>query len=181
MTSTVETILRPNRPEDYRALCSLLGAVFEEYRNELDCDTFLAYLGDMVDAESPAPGEILVAERAGVVVGTATYRRTRNAPSAPASRRWGTVRALAVRPEWRRRGIGRLLLETCVARARADGAHALYMHLPEAMVPAFSFSARLGFRPAPELDFTPPRSPLAPPDRPGVARAFCRRLIDVRE
>jgi putative acetyltransferase len=176
--SPVDVILRDNQPEDYRALCALLGAVFEEHRTHLDSEAFLAFLGGLVDGPSPGPGQILVAERAGLVVGTATYRRAGGDPPGPGPRRCSTVRALAVRPDWRRRGIGRLLLEACIARARADHALALCIDVPEAMAAGISFCRSLGFEEVPELVFDGTRDPAAMHDRAGVARAFCRRLID---
>jgi GNAT superfamily N-acetyltransferase len=176
----VDVILRENRPEDYRALCSLLGAVFEEYRSRLDCEAFLAYLGDLAEGESAAADQILVAERAGLVVGTATYRCTRSDLPVARPNGWGTVRALAVAPAWRRRGIGRLLVEACITRARADRAQALCMNVPEALTPAFSFCQRLGFEPA-GREHDRGCNPPAPYERTTVARAFCRRLVDAEE
>jgi GNAT superfamily N-acetyltransferase len=176
--SPLDVILRENQPQDYRALCALLGAVFEEHRAHLDSDGFLAYLGGLVDGPSPAPGQILVAERAGLVVGTATYRRAGGDHRGPGPRGYSTVRALAVRPDWRRRGIGRLLLEACITRARADHAVAVCIDVPEAMAAGISFCRSLGFQEVPALFFDGTKDQAAGPDRAAVARAFCRRLID---
>ena len=163
-------LVRDNRPEDYAALCGLLGGVFEEFRGRVDSRVFLAYLGDVVDGAQPA--RILVAESGGQVVGTVTYR-----PAVSPHPGWASLRAFAVDSGWRRLGVGRLLLHQCIALAWADGIRVLCLHAPEAMDAALSFCWSLGFRSTPALDY---RVKGDCPEAPAcglVARAFCLPLV----
>src|SRR3954466_1338248 len=113
----VEILVRDNRPEDYAALCTLLGALFEEYRSQIDSRVFLAYLGDLVDGEMQRPARVLVAESGGEGGGTVTYRPREGGQATPPAG-LATLRALAVDGRWRRRGVGRLLIQRCIELAR---------------------------------------------------------------
>jgi ribosomal protein S18 acetylase RimI-like enzyme len=67
----------------------------------------------------------------------------------------GEFRMLAVAPVSRRRGVARALVEACLARARADGMHAVVLSsLPE-MTAAHRLYRELGFVRTPELDHRP--------------------------
>jgi predicted N-acetyltransferase YhbS len=176
----VEILVRDNRPEDYAALCTLLGALFEEYRSQIDSRVFLAYLGDLVDGEMQRPARVLVAESGGEVVGTVTYRPGEG-DQATATAGLATLRALAVGGDWRRRGVGRLLIQRCIDLARADGSRTLCLHAPEAMVAALSFCRSVGFQATPALDFRVKRDCPEREDCGLVARAFCLPLVEERE
>ena len=62
-------------------------------------------------------------------------------------------RLLAVDPSARGAGVGRALVETCLARARARGHRAVVIHTTRAQRIAWGLYERLGFARAPELDF----------------------------
>lgn len=63
----------------------------------------------------------------------------------------GHVRDLAVRPEARGRGVGRLLLDGGLAHLRADGAAVVKLEVRESNAPARSLYRDLGFAPARRL------------------------------
>lgn len=71
------------------------------------------------------------------------------------------LRAMAVEPAWRRRGVGGELLRAALAHARAEGAQGLWCHALES---ARGFYLRLGFVDAGE-PFVPPVPPGAAPHR----------------
>jgi ribosomal protein S18 acetylase RimI-like enzyme len=60
-----------------------------------------------------------------------------------------------VAPEARGRGIGRLLTEECIRRARAGGRTAVGLHTTEFMAVARSMYERMGFVRVPRYDFRP--------------------------
>ena len=67
----------------------------------------------------------------------------------------GEFRMLAVAPEARGRGVGEALARMCLDRFRAEGARGVVIcSLPE-MKTAHRVYDRLGFRRAPELDWSP--------------------------
>lgn len=86
------------------------------------------------------------------VVGYTAPGRPRE-PIFPAD--WAIVRMLSVTPSARGRGIGRLLLEECVARARRDRAPRLGLHTSPVMRAALQLYLRSGF--AFERDIPPRR------------------------
>ena len=161
--------IRSHRPGDYRRLCALVEGAFEEWRTQIGNEAFLAALDEILACEPPSPGEILVAERGTAVVGTVTYHGFDTDPRGLRPDRWSAAHRLAVAPEVRRQGVGRRLLEGCIARARADGAEALCIYSPASMAAGLTLCESLGFRPVPALDFRGCRSSS---DGPAIARAL---------
>ena len=66
--------------------------------------------------------------------------------------RWTSIRALAVRADARRQGVGETLARECVRRGRDGKAEAIGLHTASHMDAATRLYARLGFRRAPEFD-----------------------------
>ena len=65
------------------------------------------------------------------------------------------VRGLAVGVGWQRRGVGQSLVTYCIERARAEGKDRVVLHTTPWMHAAQRLYPRLGFKRAPELDFSP--------------------------
>jgi ribosomal protein S18 acetylase RimI-like enzyme len=59
---------------------------------------------------------------------------------------------LAVAPDARRGGVGRRLVEACIARAQADGLRRIVLHTAASMTAAQALYLGLGFVRAPRLD-----------------------------
>jgi ribosomal protein S18 acetylase RimI-like enzyme len=64
-------------------------------------------------------------------------------------------RLLAVTPEARGRGVGRLLIDECVSRSRAAGATELGLHTSRSFRAAIAIYQKMGFERVPERDFQP--------------------------
>ena len=62
-------------------------------------------------------------------------------------------RMLAVDRAVQGRGAGRALVEACIARAKADGKHALVLHTTAWMKTAHRLYGRLGFERDPDRDW----------------------------
>ena len=65
------------------------------------------------------------------------------------------VRGLAVGIDWQRRGVGQSLVTYCIERARTEGKARLVLHTTPWMHAAQRLYPRLGFKRAPEIDFSP--------------------------
>lgn len=107
--------------------------------------------------------EVLVAldDVAGELLGTVTFSAGPGPLSNLAVEGEAEFRMLAVRPGVRRRGIGRTLVDACIARAGAAGARRLRLSSGPTMVDAHRLYERLGFERTPERDWQPsPEEPV---------------------
>ena len=148
--------IRDARAGDRDAIREVTLAAYGEYATQMPAlwqryrANILATLADI------APAEQIVVEQAGGVVGAVLlYPAGAALPGAEGGRArmpWPQVRLLAVAPPHRGRGVGAVLMQECVRRARAAGAPALALHTTELMRAAVRLYARLGFVRAPELD-----------------------------
>lgn len=130
---TTDIEIRRARPEDADVLTDL--SLRSKRSNGYD-DAFMAACRDelTVTAADLAAGEYWVAE-AGTVCGCACL-------AVDPDGRSGEVHAFFIDPGWQRKGVGRLLWRTLLARARAHGLARLHLDADPAAVP---FYAAMGF------------------------------------
>jgi ribosomal protein S18 acetylase RimI-like enzyme len=151
-------VLRDARGEDRAAVRALTLQAYAEYATVMAPSAWTELeqaIRRAVDSESGA--ERIVAEHQGRIVGSvmlfppsaAAYGDTVQAPP------WPELRLLAVSPEARGMGVGRLLVDECVRRARASGAAELGLHTSKSMETAIGMYRGMGFVRAPEHDFQP--------------------------
>ena len=154
---------------DYHAVRAALILAHADHRAELPPATFSAYLAELLDLEARAGcSQLLVARRAGRVLGTVTYYPDAAKQGAGwADEGWASLSGLAVVPQARQQGVGRWLMGACLSRTRASQVPVLGLHVAEFMLPALSLCRQLGFRPAPYFDLK---------DRPVPAQAYLRLL-----
>jgi GNAT superfamily N-acetyltransferase len=90
-------------------------------------------------------GEIIVAEDGGNIAGAVAYIP----PNAPKAAYFDAalpiIRMLVVDPASRGKGIGRILTDECLARARRDGAKVMALHTSPIMTVALPMYLRMGF------------------------------------
>ena len=91
---------------------------------------------------------VFVAEHAGSIVGIA-HGGLRDAPELPifVPRRRGVIDGLVVDPGWRRRGVGKRLVEAFEAWAHAEGAPSVELNVYEFNDGARRFYEALGYAP----------------------------------
>ena len=138
--------IRPAHSGDHARLRALLIASYVEYHDAVPAHVFAAYLADLVDLDRRADfGELLVAEHDGAIVGTATFYAdaTDDGLSWPAST--ASVRAVAVHPSARGKGVGQALLEACIERAERQGRRQLCLHTAPFMAAAVRMYEAAGF------------------------------------
>lgn len=150
-----EIRIREARPGELAAAGALVARAYQG----LGGDPHLEYLEHIRDAAGRASYcPILVAVDAddGALLGCVTYVPDHANPFAELEREGEAgFRMLGVAPEMQGRGVGRALVEACVARARADGRSGIAISTVQAMRTAHRLYERLGFRRAPERDFDP--------------------------
>lgn len=149
--------LREALGDELEEAAALMVEAYQEYSSALRPGAWEAYARDIADVRRRlADSRLIVALDDGKVVGAVTYYPPRPQGTGegwPAG--WAGVRLLAVGPDARARGVGRRLMDECIARARADGAHTMGLHTTELMAVARAMYERMGFQRAPEFDFHP--------------------------
>lgn len=141
----------------------VLAEAYAEYEGAFPSANWAPYLADILDLEGrAAESEHLVAEREGGVLGCVSYFPPGAKASYPTDSfskhwpgDWSAFRLLAVSPAERGNGVGRLLTEACIDRARVQGAPVVGLHTTAPMSVARAMYERMGFERAPEYDFRP--------------------------
>jgi ribosomal protein S18 acetylase RimI-like enzyme len=150
-------ILRDARAGELDTVAQVMAAAYAQYIPPNPRGVLLAYRDDIRDVRSRlGESTLIVGEEGGVIAGAVTYYPDASKETAggwPAG--WAGLRLLAVHPDARGRGIGRLLTEECIRRARAAGCPSIGLHTTELMAVARAMYERLGFARAPERDFSP--------------------------
>jgi predicted N-acetyltransferase YhbS len=149
-------LLRDAVQADHPAIRAVLAAAYREYEPVFPPGGFEVYLSDLLDLDGRATvADLIVAERAGQVVGTVTYYDDASVEGLGWPPGWAGLRALGVDPAARGFGVGRRLMRECFDRARAVGAPVLCLHTAAFMTAAVGMYEAMGFRRAPEYDFDP--------------------------
>lgn len=151
-------VIRDARPDELDAVSLLLDGAYQEYEHYLPSSAWQTYLADITDVRGRAEtAELIVAELEGRLAGAVTLYLNTAQLGWPEG--WAGLRLLAVHPAYRRRGIGRALMEECLRRCRARGVATIGLHTTAIMDTARRMYEKMGFVRVPEFDFHP---------RPGV-------------
>lgn len=139
-------VIREARPDEFTAVSALCRAAYAEMASQMSPDDRDDQLRRVGDVEGRAgEGTILVAADGDVLVGSISY----SPPFSPRPARfdpgWALVRMLAVAGAYRRRGVGRLLVEECLRRARTDRASTAALQTSELTPGAVALYEGLGF------------------------------------
>jgi ribosomal protein S18 acetylase RimI-like enzyme len=144
--------VQPARPEDFAAIAELTVAVYVD--GGLASPDYAAELADVAGRASRA--ELLVVrDPAGRVVGSVALVLEGDFGNVTASDDEAAFRMLVVDPAAQGRGIGELLVATCLDRARAAGKRRMVLSTDPLMAAAHRLYRRLGFTRLPERDWSP--------------------------
>lgn len=156
MISTDLTI-RDARPEEYEAIAEL---TVDSYRTVGDhmLDEYVPELRDVAGRAAACPVLVAIDNATQCLVGTITYVPGPDNPFAEMERDGEAgFRMFGVSPDARGRGVGRALVDTIMARARADGRTGIAIYTRPSMAAAHHLYASLGFErdPARDWEFEP--------------------------
>jgi len=147
--------IREARPEEHASLGELVVAAYRSLP-EFDEPGYEPELRDVARRAREAVVLVAVDEVDGTLLGCVTYVPGPDSPWAellePGE---AAIRMLAVDLTARGRGVGTALAAACIARARADGRAAIFLHSLPYMRAAQAIYARLGFVRRPERDWEP--------------------------
>lgn len=137
-------VIRDFVDRDSEAVNGVAVAAWAQYSSQfVEWDRLAAFLGSLSGLASQA--DLMVAECAGTVVGVVGYMSPFRPREAIFPGDWAIVRMLSVAPNMRGRGIGRMLTEACIERARRDRAPILALHTSPVMKSALNLYLRIGF------------------------------------
>ena len=156
MLTMAPPTIRQATPADIGAIQVVIADANLPFRGTVPDSFFDSYLSSALDvAGRLRDGQVLVAAVDDRVVGTITFYREANEELIPVTFPSGTagIRATAVDPAARGQGIGRLLVDACIERARAAEATDIGLHTAPFMETAIRLYERAGFRRAPAYDF----------------------------
>ena len=141
--------VRPVRSQEHEEAGAVVADAYREFARPGDpgWDEYLQRLGDVGGRAGHTL--VLVAVDGGKILGCVTLeleQRTEADFGEPLLPEEAHVRMLGVRTEDRRRGVGRLLMETCMDEARRAGKSLLTLHTTERMTAAQRMYESMGFR-----------------------------------
>jgi ribosomal protein S18 acetylase RimI-like enzyme len=148
----VESLLvEAARPADFGRIAELTAGVYRD--EELAPAAYLSQLADVAGRAEHA--ELLVARDVETVVGSVALVLAGEFGEITSSEEEAAFRMLVVDPVTRGRGVGELLVRTCLARARAAGKRRMVLSTDPRMTAAHRLYERLGFVRLPERDWSP--------------------------
>jgi GNAT superfamily N-acetyltransferase len=148
-----DVTVRPVQPHEAPRVGEITLAAYDRSGGRIEGE-YREWLADP-SARVPFATAVLVAvdEATGEVLGTVTYVRPGDDEfEHPTTEGDAGFRMLAVAPEAQGRGVGDVLIDACVSRARADGAHRVVISSMEWMTRAHGMYLRRGFVRRPDLD-----------------------------
>jgi ribosomal protein S18 acetylase RimI-like enzyme len=141
----------PARPEDFDAIAELTVRVYVD--GGLASPGYGAELADVAGRADRS--ELLVVWDEGRIVGSVALVLDGDFGNVTASENEAAFRMLVVEPAAQGRGVGELLVSTCLERARAAGKRRMVLSTDPRMTAAQRLYQRMGFTRLPERDWAP--------------------------
>jgi GNAT superfamily N-acetyltransferase len=154
-------VIRNAQPEEFLQIGEMLVSVYSQLDGFPKPDEQPAYYNLLrnVGMFAAKPGtEIIVAvNNLGIVVGAVVYfsdmQHYGSGGTATAEKNSSGFRLLAVSNNERGKGIGKILTQECIARARSKSHNQVIIHSTQAMQTAWKMYESLGFKRSVDLDF----------------------------
>jgi ribosomal protein S18 acetylase RimI-like enzyme len=144
-------LVRPIHDDEHAAAGDLIVRAFRDLPETVGLDEYEATLRDV--AGRVASAEILVATDGDhTVLGCVTYVHGPGPLAETDAPDDATIRMLAVDPSAQGRGVGRALVDACLARARDAGVRRVVLRTRRVMIAAHHLYESLGFRREPSHD-----------------------------
>lgn len=150
-------LLRDYETGDEAAIGSVALAAFEQFKpTYADWPAMASNVCRIADLAKT--GELIIAEMNGEIVGGVVYVGPHKPKATFFDKAWPIIRMLVVSPSHRGEGIGRMLTEMCLERARRDHSPIIALHTSPIMSVALPMYLRMGFkkiRDAPDIHGVP--------------------------
>ena len=132
-------------------------SAYEEFAEFIPNERWDRYVDNIKDIRTKLEeAEIVVVLQDRIIVASATFypkhKREIGKSDLVWPNDWTAIRLVAVQPEKRMQGIGRMLMEECINRSRDQSAIAVGLHTTSLMSVAASMYEKMGFVRVPEFD-----------------------------
>ena len=145
-------LCRDAKASDFATIAQVNLAAYQEYAQRLDTKNWQKMQQSLVNvAQIAHTAKFIVAEVEQEIVGSVAYYPPGNSNPNIFAHQWAALRLLAVAPNHRGQGIGKLLTTEAITRAKQDNAEALGLYTSEIMTTAQKMYTNLGFKPEKEL------------------------------
>jgi ribosomal protein S18 acetylase RimI-like enzyme len=148
-----DVVVRPVRPDEYDRLAELTLAAYLEVEGVAGDDEYVDELRDVAGRAAQVPVLVAVDVRTGELLGGVAYIPGPGPLAEMEQADEAGFRMLAVSPATQGRGIGRLLVEACLDRARAARKRRVVLLTMPTMYAAHRLYERLGFARDPDHDW----------------------------
>lgn len=156
-----EYIVREAHANEFSKLGELMVAVYSQLEGFPGPDEIPDYYESLKNVgeftKSPKTKLIVAVSREGKIDGGLVYfgdmRYYGAGEESTLRQKAAAFRLLAVNPQIRRKGIGKLLIGACLEQARKEGFEYLMIHSTEYMMDAWKMYERMGFERFSEIDF----------------------------
>ena len=139
-----EIRIRDFESADAENLNRIAVSAFGQFRNHYrDWPAMLA--GFSKTSDLIATGEVIIAELQDEFAGAVAYFGPNSQKAPFFDQRWPIIRMLVVDPAFRGKGIGRVLSNQCIARAKRDRSPIIALHTSPIMSVALPMYLKMGF------------------------------------
>lgn len=140
-------LLRDATPGDFTSIASISVAAYQEYANYLTVGNWQKMQQSLSNVSLTAKtADFIVAKLEDDVVGAVAYYPLGRSNPKFFQSSWASLRLLAVAPNYRGKGIGRLLTQAGIERAKKDNAAGIGLYTSELMTTAQKMYGKLGFQ-----------------------------------
>lgn len=149
---TNTSTIREARTDEFEEVAALTIEAYQEFGRVIDANAWEQMRNGLANVAARADNSrLLVVAEDGRLVGAVHYYPPGTSDVKYFPVEWASLRVLAVAPAYRGKGLGRLLTDECIRRARRDSAAMLGLHTSELMTVAIQMYERMGFRQEREL------------------------------
>ncbi len=153
--SSNRLIVRDARFEEIGVIADILKEAYKQYSSRMPPEEWQFYMNDIVDVRSRwGTADLIVADLNDHIAGTVTiYFKAPGPPEEWWPEGWAGIRLLAVHPDYRGLGIGKMLMNDCIKRCKERDVKTIGLHTTKIMDIARGMYERMGFKRIPQFDF----------------------------
>ena len=143
----MKILLRDATPSDFDTVADLSIAAYQEYAPKLTAENWQIMKRSIVKVDRTAmTAEFIVAKIDSTIAGAIAYYPPGKSNPQFFDSQSASLRLLAVSPNYRGRGIGKLLTKEKILRAKKDNAWGIGLYTSEIMTTAQTMYSSLGFQ-----------------------------------